>query len=360
MKKVLFVQGRTHKAGAQTCLARLLQSGIMRQWSCSVLSSTPGWFTEECDRIHIPSIVRMFPRSRSLFARMIGNRLFAKQAVADLSARQMIPDVVFANDHQEALIALAIAEKLGAKKAILLRSPGMRREDYFKYCCNAFDHISAIGEELTARVKGWDSARKIHCTHDGVLEDEFLPVKQKSQSPPSRILAIGSPLAWKGWADLTEALRLLSQSSALPGLQIDFTGTMPKRGENDLKLGFLAEVECRFLGRVEKFRELVRGYDLVINPSRMETFGMAAVEVVAAGVPLLSSRSGVIEKVIASEAMLFAPNDPGALASALRNLFTRWSEIDFRLAQSQQNIRDRYMIDHAAAALHRSLTELSA
>jgi len=67
----------------------------------------------------------------------------------------------------------------------------------------------------------------------------------------------------------------------------------------------------------------VLGYDLVINPSRMESFGTAAIEVLAAGVPLLSSRTGVIEQVQESAEMLFPPHRPEALASALKNVLTR-------------------------------------
>ncbi len=57
--------------------------------------------------------------------------------------------------------------------------------------------------------------------------------------------------------------------------------------------------------------ELTREYELVINASRGETFGMAAIEVIAAGISLLSSRTGVIEKVIENEGLLFEPHiDP--------------------------------------------------
>ena len=140
---------------------------------------------------------------------------------------------------------------------------------------------------------------------------------------------------------------------------MDFTGAMPAVGDNDLKLSRLESVQCSFLGRVEKFRDLVREYDLVINPSRMETFGMAAVEVLAAGVPLLSSRTGVIEDVQTNPAMLFEPANPASLAQALRGVLEGWSGMDFGVAPAQRNIRRKFMIDHAAAALGETLKELA-
>jgi glycosyltransferase involved in cell wall biosynthesis len=358
-KDVLFVQGRTHKAGAQTCLARLLRHDLLRQWNCRVLSSLPGWFTEECARLAVPVTLAEFPSSRSLTARLFGNEAFSKRAAAELHEKNFKPAVVFANDHQEGLLALSLAKRFGAKRAILLRSPGMRQEDYVKYRCGAFDHISAIGDELAARAQAWESAKEIHVAYDGVFEDEFLPVKAKPVLAPSKILVIGSPLAWKGWADLVEALASLEQQGTLPKLQVDFTGAMPAPGDNDLKLSRLGNVACNFLGRVEKFRELVREYDLVVNPSRMETFGMAAVEVLAAGVPLLSSRTGVIEDVQTNPAMLFEAANPASLAQALRGVLGGWSEMDFGVAPAQRNIRQKFMIDHAAAAFDETLKELA-
>ena len=358
-KRVLFFQGRTHRAGAQTCLARLLRHEKVRAWNPVVLSSKPGWFTEECGRLGIPVVLEEFPSSRSLSARLFGNEAFAKRAASALSAQNFSPSIVFANDHQEGILALSLAGRLHARTAILLRSPGMRREDYFKYRCNEFDHVSAIGDELTERVQAWDSGKTIHAAYDGVFEDEFLESKPKPAAAPSKILAIGSPLDWKGWADLTEALHILESRNALPDLQIDFTGTIPLPGDNDLKLGRLKNVVCNFIGRVEKFRDLVRGYDLVVNPSRMETFGMAAIEVLAAGVPLLSSKTGVIEDVQTNPAMLFEPADPASLAQALRGLLERWSDTDFGVASAQRNIRRKFMIDHAAAALDAAFESLA-
>ncbi len=186
----------------------------------------------------------------------------------------------------------------------------------------------------------------------------FSPLKPKPVRPPGRVLVIGSPLAWKGWADLTEALYLLERTGALPPMHFDFTGVRPDPGENDLKLDRFAVATCGFLGRVEAFRDLVRSYDLVINPSRMETFGMAAIEVLAAGVPLLSSRTGVIEQVQEQSDMLFSPAQPAELAAALRKLVESWADLDFGVATAQVNIRRSLLIDHAAARLNEGYRDL--
>ncbi len=355
---VLFLQGRTHRAGAQTCLARLLRHEKSRAWNPVVLSSAPGWFTEECARLGVPVVLEEFPSSRSLGARLFGNEAFSKRVAAALDARNFKSGIVFANDHQEALLALSLAKRFGAKSAILLRSPGMRHEDYVKYNCGAFDYISAIGDDLAARAQSWEASKTVHAAYDGVFEDEFLSPKEKPALPPKQMLAIGSPLAWKGWADLTEALHLLRGEEKLKVFRVDFSGVKPQESDNDLHLSRLQGVACNFLGRVEGFRNLVRSYDLIINPSRMETFGMAAIEVLAAGVPLLSSKSGVIEDVQTNPALLFEPANPASLAAALKNLLDHWSAMDFGVAAAQRNIRRKFMIDHSVEQLHAAFLAL--
>jgi len=150
---------------------------------------------------------------------------------------------------------------------------------------------------------------------------------------------------------VTEALSLLEREKSLPELQFDFTGDTPDPVKNNLGQERLLKTQCHFLGRVENFRELVLGYDLVINPSRMESFGMAAVEVVALGVPLLSSRTGIIEQVIEQPEFLFPPKQPRELASVLRSLIQDWPRFDFGAEKCQRRIREKFMIDRAVEKL---------
>ena len=348
---VVYLQDRTHRAGAQTCLARILRHSAMRRWNPILVCSRTGWLTRESEQAGVVVVREQFPRSRSLTGRLYGNGAFARHVADRLRSIGSGRLIVHANDHLEGLMGLKLAAALGARSAIFLRSPGMTRDDYFKYRCNDYGLIAAVGDELQARTQAWDPGRRIELVHDGIEGDEFAPPMPKAPKPPGRILVIGSALDWKGWADLTEALYLLEREKALPPTNFCFTGDEPAISANDLKLSRLTSMRCNFLGRVEAFRDLVRGYDLVINPTRMESFGMAAIEVLAAGVPLLSSRTGVIEQVQEREEMLFPPSRPAALAAALQHLLTNWNTVDFGVARAQENIRSRFLIDHTVARI---------
>lgn len=354
----LFLQNRTHRAGAQTCLARLLRHDVIRSWNPVVVSSPGGWLVEECARIGVPVVEEAFPRSRSFGARLFGNSAFAKRVEAALATRSMCPVIVHANDHQESLLGLSIARRTGARTAIFLRSPTMTQRDYQKYDCGSYDFISAVGDDFCRRVQKWSRGKEIKLVRDGILASEIGLPKSPPSFFPRRILVVGSGLRWKGWADLTEALHLLERSGGLPPTQFDFAGGTLNQVESDLGIDRLRSMHCNFLGRVEGFRDLVLQYDLVINPSRMETFGMAAVEVLAAGVPLLSSRTGIIEQVLEQQEMLFDPGLPESLARALTHLADNWGRMDFGVARAQEHLRENFLIDYAAESVDRAYRSL--
>jgi len=84
----------------------------------------------------------------------------------------------------------------------------------------------------------------------------------------------------------------------------------------------LCPPNARLLGRVSDVRLLLAATDVFAVPSRWEGQGIAALEAMASGVPLVASRVGGLADMLTDgeTALLVPPGDPDALAVALSRL----------------------------------------
>jgi glycosyltransferase involved in cell wall biosynthesis len=74
-----------------------------------------------------------------------------------------------------------------------------------------------------------------------------------------------------------------------------------------------------FHGLIRDAASLIRGFDVIALSSRTEGTPMVVLEAMAAGVPIVAPRVGGIPDMLsATEALLVDPEDPIALASAIR------------------------------------------
>jgi glycosyltransferase involved in cell wall biosynthesis len=116
----------------------------------------------------------------------------------------------------------------------------------------------------------------------------------------------------------------------------------------------------RFLGERQDIPEFLQALDLYVQPSRLEGFGLAALEAMAAGLPVVASRTGGLPEVIEDKVTgdLVAPGDPGALAAAVLALLADPARRASYGAQGARRAAERFPLQkmvHAWADLYRAV-----
>jgi glycosyltransferase involved in cell wall biosynthesis len=170
------------------------------------------------------------------------------------------------------------------------------------------------GARQASIAAGW-SADALEVIENGIDVRHFaaLPIGSARQfeNGPLRLLAVGRLTPQKGFD------RLLDWMERLPGFQLDVLG----EGEDgQLLRARAARLPVYFHGRVADVRPWLAQADVLVMPSRWEGFGLAAVEAMAAGLPVVASDVPGLREVVAGAGLLVHPADGDRWVGALLGL----------------------------------------
>jgi glycosyltransferase involved in cell wall biosynthesis len=117
----------------------------------------------------------------------------------------------------------------------------------------------------------------------------------------------------KGWDILGRAAELVA--TRVPAARFVLVGEGPLRRRLETSFPALS-----FAGYHEEANRLAAAFDVVAAPSRYDAFGLAPVEAMAAGVPVVAAAVDALPEVVGPAAVLVPPEDVSALAAALVDL----------------------------------------
>ncbi|MBZ5676806.1 MAG: glycosyltransferase family 4 protein [Acidobacteriia bacterium] len=213
------------------------------------------------------------------------------------------------------------------------RNPWMHRLKY-KWTCEGVIAVSdAVRRGLIET--GVPSA-KIEVIHTGIEAREPVP-RDKSRFGLSEMeFVIGHMGAFtkeKGQDVAVAAAALLRESMPYARFILAGDGTLL----NDLRRR--ATDNVTFPGFVGDHAAFFGALDLFIMPSRSEAWGLAALEAMAYGVPVIASDVGGLPEIVEPEhgGWLVPPGDPAALARAI----TEAASSPYRLHEQGQKARER-------------------
>jgi len=221
-------------------------------------------------------------------------------------------------------------------------------------------------------IEGIEEERIIQL-NPGIDLERFVP------GPPARealglphddflILFVGWLLPRKGIDFLILALRELVRDKNLHGrpIRLVMVGSGPGRDRVDRLIERLGVRDaCTFLGAMPYGRmpEVYRTADAFVLPSIampewQEQFGMALIEAMACGVPVVASLTGAIPEIAGDAAILTQANDFPALYEALKALILDDKRRADLAAAGRARAEQRYSVAQCAQALSTLYREL--
>ena len=113
-----------------------------------------------------------------------------------------------------------------------------------------------------------------------------------------------------------------------------------------------------FPGFVDDMQDIVRDTALYVNPSLFEGFGMTAVEMMGAGIPVLTADNSAQKETTLGRARYYSPaQDVQALAEAMMKALDQ-PPSEAELQESAQLVREAYDSLHCAEAYWKLMEEL--
>jgi len=194
---------------------------------------------------------------------------------------------------------------------------------------------------------------------------ESLPQDPVPDRPAgSRLLFVGTNWAVKGLDVLLRAMKDVTK--ALPEATLVVAGRDPARFGRKIealceRLGLSDRVF--FLGPVDHaaLPGLLWHSDVFVLPSRMEAFGVAVLEALAAGVPVVATEVGGIPEIVRDgvDSLLIPPDDSAALAAAIRKVVSD-EALRRRLADAGPARAKAFGVERMISAIRKLYLELLA
>ena len=282
-------------------------------------------------RISIHKINRK-PKSKSIFKMLRANHYIMS----------LYPDIVHCHNFNQ-IAYLSLVKLMGIQMVLTVHSTGMPGKYLSKY-----DRLSAISKAVAEDIYARFGLHAV-IIYNGIKTDSILT--RPAGLEFRRIMQLGRlDHSSKGQDILLRAFAKLVNANKCDGITLDFIGS----GQSEQYLKSMSKElnitkHCRYLG--QKNRQWIYNnlcnYDLLVQPSRYEGFGLTVVEAMAAEVPVLvSDVDGPMEIIDNGEyGYFFRSEDIEDLANRVLSIMQNYDTIEFRNMINRARARARDMFD---------------
>ncbi len=223
------------------------------------------------------------------------------------------------------------------------------------------DNLVAVSRAVASDIIKYDrvAAKKIKVIYNGFNSAQFYSGISKNEAKkifnlPDNNILIGSTgrlVHQKGHRYMIEA------ASKLDNVSVVIAGTGPLMDElRDIANRF--NVNCILLGlvRPERIPDFLRAIDIFCFPSLWEGFGIALVEAMAAGLPVIASDIPPHREVLGDAGIFVPTGDSHSLAKAIRKL-TQELPLRTVFARKAKMMAGRFSIEYTVNAYEQLFEE---
>ena len=228
--------------------------------------------------------------------------------------------------------ALMVNKMIPAERKALLEAPVILANSNTVVA----DITKAYGVEFAERV-----VLAPHGTDDLLVGRE---VPEINDSGPLRVLFVGRYEKRKGFDIAVDAAAYLGNFETVEFWFVG--GSLSKADQLDVidTLGADAFERTKFFGVVDRdqLEQLYRTCDVVLMPSRYESFGLVAIEGMSAGKPVIALAAGGLKEVVEDNVSGFLIQDTLDVAEHIARAIVKFDEDRVLLAKMSKAARDAY------------------